>query len=343
MYHGKALDVDTDFSYLGMTFDQKGKFFKARSRLIEQARRASFAVIRKSRKLNLPVDLQLKLFDNMIAPILLYGSEIWGYENCDLIESFHFKYCKRLLHLKASTPKAMVYGELGRYPMHVFIKSRMISFWAKILCGKKDKLAVTLYRIIYQLDYNGEYHSQWLNSIRTTLRNLGLDDFWDGQFNFANMDNLKAMVDKRLKESHMQSWKNEIEQMSKCLNYRMYKTEYQCEEYFSKLPLNLSIYFSRFRCMNHRLPIEFGRFSRLERAKRKCKLCKSGDLGDEFHYMFNCSHFKSERKKTIPLQYRKKPNMLKFQELMNTEDIPLLIKVASFCKTIVVFFDRVHK
>ena len=39
----------------------------------------------------------------------------------------------------------------------------------------------------------------------------------------------------------------------------------------------------------------------------------------------------------------KKPNMLKFQELMNTEDIPLLIKVASFCKTIVVFFDRVHK
>ena len=96
----------------------------------------------------------------------------------------------------------------------------MISFWAKILCSKNDKLAVTLYRIIYQLDYSGEYHSQWLNSIRTTLQNLGLDDFWDGQFSFANMDNLKAMVDKRLKASHIQSWKNEIEQMSKCLNYR---------------------------------------------------------------------------------------------------------------------------
>ena len=24
----------------------------------------------------------------MTAPILLYGWEIWGYENCDLIESF---------------------------------------------------------------------------------------------------------------------------------------------------------------------------------------------------------------------------------------------------------------
>ena len=169
MHHGKALDTDTDFRYLGMTFDQKGNFFKARSWLIEQARRASFAVMRKSRKLNLPVDLQLKLFDTMIAPILFYGSEIWGYENCDMIESFHFKYCKRLLHLKASTPKAMVYDELGRYPMQILIKSRMVSFLAKILCGKKDKLAVTLYRIIHQFDYNGEYRSQWLNSIRNTF------------------------------------------------------------------------------------------------------------------------------------------------------------------------------
>ena len=99
MYHGKALDVDTDFNYLGMTFDQKGKFFKARSRLIEQARRASQVCYnQKVQKTKLPVDLQLKLLDNMIAPILLYGSEIWGYENCDLIESFHFKYCHRLIY-----------------------------------------------------------------------------------------------------------------------------------------------------------------------------------------------------------------------------------------------------
>ena len=49
MYNGKALDGVADFGYLGMTFDLKGKFFKA---LIEQARRATFAVIKKSRKLS---------------------------------------------------------------------------------------------------------------------------------------------------------------------------------------------------------------------------------------------------------------------------------------------------
>ena len=40
MYNGKTLDVDADFRYLGMIFDRKSKFFKARSTLIEQARRA---------------------------------------------------------------------------------------------------------------------------------------------------------------------------------------------------------------------------------------------------------------------------------------------------------------
>ena len=53
------------------------------------------------------------------------------------------------------------------------------------------------------------------------------------------------MVDKGLKKSHIQTWKTETDQISKCLNYRMYKTQSQCEEYFSKLPLNLSIYFSK--------------------------------------------------------------------------------------------------
>ena len=104
----------------------------------------------------------------MIAQNLLNGSEIWGYKNYEIIENLYFKYCKRLLHLKASTPKVMMYGELGRFQMQIHIRSRMIGFWPKILCGKKDKLASTLYRVLYQLDYCGEFHSQWLDTIRTT-------------------------------------------------------------------------------------------------------------------------------------------------------------------------------
>ena len=83
-----------------------------------------------------------------------------------------------------------------------------------------------------------------MNIIRTTLQNLGLDDFWDGQFNFANVDN---RVKQRVSVRRI-----------------FFKVAFKFKH------INLS----RFRCMNHRLPIEFGRILRLERAKRKCKLCK---------------------------------------------------------------------
>ena len=67
--------------------------------------------------LNLPIDLQLDLFDKLVTPILLYGSEIWTYENNDIIEKLHLRYCKYILSVNKRTT-SMVYGELGRYPLN---------------------------------------------------------------------------------------------------------------------------------------------------------------------------------------------------------------------------------
>ena len=38
-----------------------------------------------------------KLFDNIIKPILLFGSEIWGFEISDTIENVQDNFCKRFL------------------------------------------------------------------------------------------------------------------------------------------------------------------------------------------------------------------------------------------------------
>ena len=70
-----------------------------------------FALLRRSRQLDLPIDLQLELFDYLIMPILLYGCEIWGFENITMIEKIHLKYLKYILGLKQSTPTCMVLGK----------------------------------------------------------------------------------------------------------------------------------------------------------------------------------------------------------------------------------------
>jgi hypothetical protein len=50
----------------------------------------------------------------MVKPILLYGSEIWGFsKNIQCLEKVQLRFCKLLLKLKTSTPSYMIYGELG--------------------------------------------------------------------------------------------------------------------------------------------------------------------------------------------------------------------------------------
>jgi hypothetical protein len=47
----------------------------------------------------------------MIEPILLYGSEVWGYEHLKVIEHIQLKFCKRILKVGNTTPHFMIYGE----------------------------------------------------------------------------------------------------------------------------------------------------------------------------------------------------------------------------------------
>jgi hypothetical protein len=53
-------------------------------------RKKDYALYYKLRNLAISIDLQLKLFDSLIAPILVYSCEIWGFENKQGIEKLHF-------------------------------------------------------------------------------------------------------------------------------------------------------------------------------------------------------------------------------------------------------------
>ena len=47
-------------------------------------------------------------FDSRIAPILLYGSEIWGMVNCNIIEGTNLLALKRFLNVPIITPNVFV-------------------------------------------------------------------------------------------------------------------------------------------------------------------------------------------------------------------------------------------
>ena len=69
---------------MGICFNWNGSFGKAKKLLHDKASKAMYSLIQKGRRLNVPTAIMLTLFDSCVEPILLYGCEIWGYENVDI-------------------------------------------------------------------------------------------------------------------------------------------------------------------------------------------------------------------------------------------------------------------
>ena len=123
-----------------------------------------------------------------------------------------------------------------------------------------------------------------------------------------------------------------MNETERCLNYRLYKKDFNFENYF--LPLTLAKYVYKFRCSSHKLPIEKGRFLNIERNERISHICNKNELGDEFHYLFNCEYFSRSRLKLLPVWSYQSPNIVKFEQLMTSTDRTVLTKLALFIKII---------
>ena len=63
----------------------------------------------------------------------------------------------------------MVYGELGRYPIAIDVKVRLISFWTKLWCGKVSKLSAIMYKLCFQMSVVDRCNFLWLNKISNIL------------------------------------------------------------------------------------------------------------------------------------------------------------------------------
>ena len=81
--NGIHVQLCIHYKYLGIVFSSSPSWPVPFKTLAQQASNAMF-VIRNIQHLCgcVPVDVCFILFDKIIAPILLYGSEIWGYRKC---------------------------------------------------------------------------------------------------------------------------------------------------------------------------------------------------------------------------------------------------------------------
>ena len=346
-FKGRPVEVVSQYVYLGTTFTYNGSFGNAMQKQVDQARKAMFAMRTKARRLLLPVDVQIDLFDKCVLPILLYGCEIWGYSNIDQLEVFYRKFLKSILKLNWSTPSCQVYGEVGKLPLLHIINKHIISFWIKISEGKTLKYTTILYSLVYKLHISGNYYFKWVENVKDILDSCNFHGLWRGQLQYH-----KQGISKQIQKSNIcynlhcvavEKWKSELATNQYSFIYRMFKENLKFESYLT-IP-KPSIYqrasLSKFRTGNNKLPISKFKFSRIAQDKM-CPFCINSDgffVGNEIHFLFECTTFAHEHSVFLHRYFYIRPNSNKIKELFNSENLKTLIYLSKLVDCIMKRFQ----
>ena len=336
--NGVIIDIVNNFKYLGVTFSSNGSYINNNLDRIDRARKAMFSVLNKSKNQGVFVDIQVELFDAMIAPVATYGSEVWGYSNLEMFNKLQLRYYKYILKLKKATPNFMVLGEIGKLPLSITIKLNMLKFWFKLAkasntaTGADAKIAVKMYKSLKDLADSNLIKCKWLDDVKNILNECGMGFIWNDCSNVSYEWFCNALK-LRLQDQSIQKWFADLSTSQKGYNYRLYKTEFKSEEYLNAdIPTQFKTLFCKFRTCNHKLPVERGRYQNIPRQDRYCTICDDLVIGDKCHFILECVSLKGLRQKYLPKYYLKHPSAVKFGELMSTTNKKVLVNLIKYIK-----------
>lgn len=212
----------------------------------------------------------------------------------------------------------------------------MISYWGKICRADYNANLVSTFIYYAARSYynccnitNRSFYFRWIHCIKSILCNCGFSGIWENN-DFPNQKWLSLSIKQKLTDIYLNEWYQNV-QMDK--NYRLFKKSFIFENYISKVPYNMLPYIISFKTRNHKLPVEIGRWNKIEYNRRHCDLCKQ-DIGDEYHYLLICNNLKDIRKQYIKPYFYRRPNILKYEQLLNSKNMKILTSLAKFIKYI---------
>ncbi|MES9883266.1 MAG: reverse transcriptase family protein [Sedimenticola sp.] len=321
-YANTVLENVTSFTYLGITLSSNGKFFQAQKHLSEQATKAIFSLNSLFDKVQLTITDKLHLFDTMVLPILEYGSEIWGFHSAPDIERVHLKFLKQILKVRNQTCTLAIYGELGRVPLVIKRKERILKYWRRILLTDNSLLSH-----VFQADVATAI-SPWVSNVKSLLDNLGFSYLWNKPEVSKPQLN---MVIQRVYDQYLQGWFSDVANSRKLSTYKTIKSGFSMEKYFTIVENdNFRIALTRFRCSAHSLEIEEGRFRHIARENRLCRLCNMNVIENEYHFLLVCPFYTVLRRTHLPRYFCSWANTTKFTALMTTENESLLKRLSKY-------------
>ena len=215
-YGGTELQIVPCYRYVGLELNEHLDFTHTANTLASAGSRALGGIIHKFFKMNgMNYATYLKLFDTCVAPVLNYGSEIWGFKPYQKLETVQHRFAKSFLGTAKTTPTSMIIGDCGLYPLHITRKVNMVKYFHKLSTMSTDRL---LWKV-FNFDHMNPINGTWCKDIKSILCDVDLAHVYDDVSGWT-MEALTRTVTARLQSNFLDTWMTDMDKSSKLEFYR---------------------------------------------------------------------------------------------------------------------------
>lgn len=305
------------------------KWIRPLKSLVQQASKGMIMLKSlKSKCGDIPIEICLDIFNKSVAPILLYGCELWGYTYRTEIEQFQAKVLKIVLNVPKNAPHCAVLGECGQKPLSVLYMTRCIKFWLRLVQTDEHRYNHSCYQRLFQLCNNGK--ETWAYHIKELLFKYGFGHVWVCQ-GVGNPELFVYEFKQRVADITIQEWNAMLTGTSKLSSYCTYKSLLEPELYLSSVRVaKHRTALTKLRCSTHHLAVEKLR-GLVVRENRLCKYCLLNSkeiIEDESHFVNLCPLYDDIRLRF--LHCCKIDGQFAFRNLMSTKNSDVQQRLAAF-------------
>ena len=295
LFNGQQIETTSQYKYLGniisTTQTSRGDVFRENyDYLCNQARKAIFGLKHRLKSLGaLPPRVLMHMYETLIRPILVDGSDVWGSQpqGTLAVDKVLFWYMRCILQVKSTTSNIMVVGESGQIPPSISCHINTICYLHRLRNLPTNTLVKAMYMELSKLHECG--FNTWVSKALTLVQTYGIDIDMGSGASFYRY--CKSHIYNHFKIA----WREEVQNIDKnpiLRNYKTYKSEFGMEPYLYLISnLRYRNALTRLRTSSHTLEIERGRYTipKTPVCDRICRTCNVTE--DEIHCLLNCVEY----------------------------------------------------
>ena len=190
-------------------------------------------------------------------------------------------------------------GETGRTPLYTHILCQIIKYRHRLDTQQEGNLLDSA-----KTEQTKLGSKTWLKQVDDMICHYSLGPMMcKTTLGKHHCKNISETIEKAYKKFWQQSTKDS----PKLDCYAKYKSDIYYEPYLDQVSnRDHQVALTKLRVSQHDLEVERGRYTRpkKDRKDRTCRLCQSGKVEDEEHFLFECPVFADERTSHIPTENR---------------------------------------